>query len=84
MDPNQLHILNRIEKILYHDWNPIGIPRLPQNEYSSYALEILRLKRMGANQIQIAEYLYKLETQSMKLLGSMEYCKFIAGKILEI
>jgi hypothetical protein len=84
IDPDQLVIFNKIDDILYNDWNPIGIAALPRDEYQSYTPKIFKLKIGGASSSQIAEHLYKLESKMMGLHGRMDHCEYIARMIAEI
>ena len=43
LSPKQLELYNFIDKLLYEQWNPIGVDGLPQDEYSSYVPEIFSI-----------------------------------------
>ncbi|GAB3165191.1 hypothetical protein [Telluribacter humicola] len=76
-------LYKKIDDILWFDWDPIGINDLaPRDEYQSYVPEIFGLIKAGADRQQIAEQLFKLETDNMGLGGSMENCLTVAEKIL--
>ena len=84
LSSGQLEVFNKIDHILYNDWNPIGVPDLPRNEYQDYTSQIFKLKIQGAAKEQMAEYLHKLEKNYMGLKGKMDHCEKIAAMIVEI
>ncbi|OED50995.1 hypothetical protein ACH42_00330 [Endozoicomonas sp. (ex Bugula neritina AB1)] len=55
-------------------WDPIGVSSFsPEtDEYSSYIPALYKLLSTGANQKQIFEYLWSIETGSMGLSGNRE------------
>jgi hypothetical protein len=84
MNPKDLKFYLEIDKILYSDWNPIGIKDLPRDEYQSYTYQIFALKYKGSNIETIAQALYNIETTYMGLAGNMEFCRRVATKIFNI
>lgn len=77
-------VYKKVDDILWFDWDPIGINDLaPRDEYQSYVPEIFGLVKAGADRQQIAERLFKLETGSMGVIGSLEKCLLVAEKLLE-
>ena len=84
LSSDQLEVFNKIDHILYNDWNPIGVPDLPRDEYQDYTSQIFKLKIQGSAKAQIAEYLHKLEKNYMGLKGSLGHCEKIADLIIEI
>jgi hypothetical protein len=76
-------IYKKIDNILWFDWDPIGINDIaPRDEYLSYVPEIFRLKKAGANKEEIANCLFKIETQNMGMLGNLKNCLIVADKII--
>src|SRR5690606_24998860 len=72
-------LYKKIDDILWFDWDPIGINDLaPRDEYQSYVPEIFGLIKSGADKQQIAERLFKLESDNMGMGGSMENCLTVA------
>ena len=57
-------IQDAIGRILYTDWNPIGVEDLPSDEYDGYAGGVYRLLASGAGCEQVAEHLAQLERDS--------------------
>ena len=77
-------IYKRVDDILWFDWDPIGIKDFaPREEYQSYVPKIFSLKKNGADRLEIAEYLLKLETDHMGMGGTLENCLIIADKIIQ-
>ncbi len=81
----QHEIFKAIDDILYYDWDPIGICNLaPRNEYQNYSAEIFDLFIGGAEIETIAEKLYEIETSEIGVTGSIDHCKKIAYKIVNL
>ena len=82
----QKALFNKIDEILWKEWDPIGINDNEniRDEYQTYTPQLFRLKTEGANTTQISEYLYQLETISMGLAGDRQRCEIIARKIAEL
>ena len=80
------HHIQAIEKILLHDWDPIGIAHEPraQDEYRNYALEIATLFERGGNSRDMAELLLKIERDMMGLNGDTERADRVAQNLLSI
>lgn len=78
-------IQESIRRILFEDWDPIGINSFaPNDEYDSYVGGIYRLLASGASEYRIIERLYQLETVNMGLDGSRERLKSVAEKLLKL
>ena len=55
-------IQDRIRRILYEDWNPLGLrDAVPSDEYDNYIGGVYRLLASGASCEQLAEHLAELE-----------------------
>lgn len=81
-EPTNLYEI--IDYILWNEWDPIGINDIaPRDEYQSYTPTIFELKNKGADKVLIAKTLYKIETETMGLLGNFEHCEQIADKIFK-
>ena len=78
MNPADLELYKKIDKIIYYDWNPIGVINLPRDEYQSYIPRIFSLKKAGASVKEIAEVLFKLESETMGMKSKIENCVPIA------
>jgi hypothetical protein len=75
--------INGINEILFSEWDPIEVfpNKLLIREYNDYAVEIVRMIRLGCSKDQIIDYLQKVE------LGLNGYliksrCEQVAEKIL--
>jgi hypothetical protein len=62
-------IQESIRQLLLRDWDPIGVADEPQaqGEYDSYVGAVYRLLASGASEREIADYLWKIETDGMEL-----------------
>lgn len=80
-EPTSLY--GAIDLILWNDWDPIGINDFaPRDEYQSYVPEIFGLVKAKASREEIANRLFKLETENMGTSGTLDNCLIIADKIL--
>jgi len=77
-------LFNKIEHILYSDWNPTGDPGVAKNEYESYVPVIMKLKKEGASAETIARTLHLIESEKMGMKGSLEHCRKVAHKIMDL
>jgi len=77
-------IFRAIDKILWTDWDPIGVNDIPicRDEYRSYVPEIYRLKLEGNNQEAIAQRLFGIADKEIEMRLSMEFCRMVAGQIV--
>lgn len=70
------------------DWDPIGVSRIPEahDEYDGYVMPIFGLLARGASDAELADYLYKTETETMGLmrLGMRGHLKKVIHKLREI
>lgn len=77
-------IYKKIDDILWYDWDPIGVKDFaPRDEYQSYVPAIFNLKKSGAGQNEIANTLFRFETENMGMVGILENCMKVADKILQ-
>jgi hypothetical protein len=60
-----------IRNVLLHDWDPIEVANEPlaQSEYDSYVGGVYRLLASGASEEEIADHLWRIETEAMELSG---------------
>jgi len=68
-DDRARQIQERIRDVLLHDWDPIGVQDMPeaQDEYDGYVGGVYSLLASGASVEQLAEHLWKIETDTMGL-----------------
>lgn len=85
MTESDLLLYNKIDEILWFDWDPIGLQEYgPRDEYQDYLPEIFSMVVANADRKKIADRLFTFETVNMGLSGSMEKCLAVADKILRI
>jgi hypothetical protein len=86
MDLKQKELYEKIDEILWKEWDPIGVNdnEKIRDEYQGYTPHIFSLKINGVDEIKIARHLFELETVSMGMTGNKEYCERIAKKIVEL
>lgn len=79
-------IFRAIDKILWMDWDPIGVNDLPicRDEYRSYVPAICRLKLAGGDQETIALKLFEISQNEMEITLTMEVCQKVAEKIINV
>ena len=78
-------IYRKIDDILWFDWDPIGVNDCaPRDEYQSYVPEIFALIKAKADRWEIANTLYRFETENMGMSGTIKNCLMIADKILQV
>ncbi len=84
-DKGKIKELNqRIDEILYYEWDPIGVSGEPcaRAEYSSYTMTILKYV-LKEDLNQIANQLSKIETDSMGLTSNKKHNLKVAKKLLD-
>ena len=52
-------IEDSIRQILYRDWNPIGVPDLPADEYDSYIAPVYRILTGTRSEEELVEFLFR-------------------------
>jgi hypothetical protein len=80
-------IQESIRKILFNDWDPIGIKDEPkaQDEYDGYVGSIYRLLTSNASEEEIVNHLYKIERETMGIASiNKNSLKSIVQKLLSI
>lgn len=84
MTSEQKEIYKSVDEILWNEWDPIGVNDVaPRDEYQSYVPEIFSLLIQNRTDKEIADRLYKIETETIGVLGSREHCLKIAKKLIE-
>ena len=84
MSAPDIETYNKIDEILYYEWNPIGVSDLPRDEYYCYIPIIFSLKKAGAGIEEIAQTLFSIEKDKIEMPGTIERCRKMAKKILAI
>jgi hypothetical protein len=76
----------RIDDILWEDWDPIGANEFgaARDEYHTYAWQVVDFKCKGIDSETIAQYLHLIETKHMGLGGNLEACRRVSEKITRL
>jgi hypothetical protein len=79
-------IFRAIDKILWTDWDPIGVNDLQicRDEYRSYVPAIYRLKLAGSDREMIASKLFEISQKEMAITLTMDVCREVAEKIVKV
>lgn len=84
MSPEHKALYKGVDEILWNDWDPIGVNDVaPRDEFQSYVPEIFSLLIQNKSDKEISYRLYKIETETIGVLGSREHCLKIAKKLIE-
>lgn len=81
--PNELE--KRVDEVLYYVWDPIGVSESPyaRSEYRPYVPTVLRRLTDGYSAAKIADYLCRIESESMGLSPNKERAIKAANILLE-
>ena len=84
MTEGEKDLYKTVDEILWNDWDPIGVNNIaPRDEYQSYVPEIFSMLINSKPEKEIADRLYKIETETIGVLGNREHCSTIANKLIE-
>lgn len=83
LPPEHLALYNRLDEILWKDWDPIGVYGMKEarDEYYAYLPDVFRMVLEGTPSSCIAEYLHGIATQRMGLTSSLSDHMAVAKKI---
>jgi hypothetical protein len=86
MTTKQKELYIAIARILWEDWDPIGVNEFPEanDEYEGYTPSIFCLVVDHAEKETIALKLHAFEKINMGLPGDVEHCLEIAEKIISV
>ncbi len=87
MSPEHIELWKAIHKILWEEWDPIGVndgSGWPDDEYNGYVPQIFQLKIQNASKEAIVEQLLKDEQYIMDMPGNLNHCKEIARLIIAL
>jgi hypothetical protein len=78
--------LDLIKALLLHEWDPIGVSDCEgaEDEYDTYALQVVKMLGEDADADAIAQYLTWVVTSRMWLRGNPEEDRVIAAKAVAI
>ena len=84
--PNMAGSIRAIQTVLLEDWDPCSVRNAPEaeDEYDSYALQLYGMLRNGTSEEQLAEYLYRVETDRMGLAAQKNALIPVAQKLFAI
>ncbi|ANH83151.1 hypothetical protein A8C56_21145 [Niabella ginsenosidivorans] len=84
MTQEQRRLYTIIDELLWNEWDPIGVNEYEEarDEYYSYIPQVLKLKIDNADIETMAQFLFKVETERMGLLGNIENCRRVANIII--
>jgi hypothetical protein len=81
-------IQQKIRDVLMQHWDPIGVADVPeaQDEYDSYVGPVYRLLVSGASDVDVIEFLYKTETETMGLsrFGKRGHLQPVVARLREV
>ena len=85
LPPEELELYKRCDEVLHYIWDPIGVAGAPgaRDEYDSYLSQVFKLLRDGAQGEEIADYLVRVETESMGMATSRTRAQNTATVLLE-
>jgi len=82
--PKMAGSIRKIRHVFMHDWNPIGIDGLPEDEYDSYVMPVYSLLRQQKGEAAIAAYLAQVYEYIMGSRLAAEKFSEPAQKFLQI
>jgi hypothetical protein len=50
-----------VRRVLFNEWNPVGVNGLPEDEYDSYVWPLVRLLRDGGDAATLTRHLHEVE-----------------------
>ena len=86
LPPKKLELYQGIDEILWSDWNPIGINKIPsgRDEYSFYVPGIFKMVMDNAKSLDLERYLDDIVHNKMGLRSRKTSNKPIVDKIFEL
>ena len=73
-----------IRDVLLTDWDPIGVPGIPDDEYDNYIPAIYGMLAQGKSEQEIADYLSQIEIDWMGFTPVRSHLEAVARKLLLI
>lgn len=78
-------IQDSIRQVLYHDWHPIPVADLPEDEYDRYIAPVYRILIGSRSEEELVECLFSLECDTIGIqCESPEQLRPVARKLLEL
>jgi hypothetical protein len=78
-------LYRQTDETLHYLWDPIGVKGVPQarDEYHSYLPRVFSMLIAGSKDNEIAEYLVKIEEDSMGLSSNKENAMDVARTLID-
>lgn len=87
MTTDQKKLWDIIDRILWEDWDPVGISgRGPRDEYHRYVPQLVKMVVNKSSAQEISMRLYKFETIDMGLEETShvkDHCDVVARKLID-
>lgn len=86
LTPKEKELYRQTDETLHYLWDPIGVKGIPQarDEYHSYLPRVFSMLIAGSKDSEIAEYLVKVEENSMGLSSNKENAMDVARNLINI
>ncbi|HTK20264.1 MAG TPA: hypothetical protein VL442_12140 [Mucilaginibacter sp.] len=86
LSPEHKALYKAIDEILWEDWDSIGMKYFegPRNEYERYVPTIFSLKIKAESIEIIAQILFQIQTDVIRIDGRYQNCKRVAEKIFNL
>lgn len=83
MTTEQKKLWDIVDKILWEDWDPIGVnDAAPRDEYQPYVPTIFRMLLEKSTSEEISTELFNIETHKIGLSGDKKHFAMIAERLL--
>lgn len=87
MSKSELKIYELIDKILWKEWDPIGVysfKEAARDEYCTYFPKVYGMVVSNKSKKEISDYLFNVEQEQMSLSGNRKRCNKIAAMVLMV
>lgn len=70
-----MELSQAVDEVLHYVWDPIGVSRAPEarDEYTAYALQVLKMLQEGADVGTLADYLGLVTSERMGLTSNAQH-----------
>jgi len=85
MTKKEKELYKAVDKIIWNDWDVIGINEFEEarNEYYGYLPQLFKILKDGKNKKGITDFLYQITTVSMGLTGDKEHNEKVAELLIQ-
>lgn len=81
-------VQDSIRQVLYRDWNPMGLPDLPGDEYDGYIAPVYRILAGSRSEQDLMDYLFRTARDTIgvacETAEHFEQLRPVARKLLEL